>query len=175
MNSERSFDQFPVWIPLLSNLQSLLIYATGILILLRASFAIAAIYLVFILLLEYRLISSHCVNCFYWGKTCGFGKGKVSALFFKMGDSAKFCSRKMTWKDMIPDLLVSLIPFTFGIILLIISFDIIILGALILMAVLSTAGNSYIRGSLTCRNCRQRELGCPAEELFRASGKNQVT
>jgi hypothetical protein len=115
---------------------------------------------------EYRLIRYHCTRCYYWGKTCGFGKGRLSSWFFKKGDSLKFCSNEMSWKDMIPDLLISLIPFVTGIVLIVIKFDFIILIALILLVLLSTMGNGYIRGNLTCKYCVQKELGCPAEKLF---------
>ncbi len=85
---------------------------------------------------------------------------------FRQGDSAKFCVKKMTWKDMIPDLLVSFIPFTIGIILLIIRFDIKLLFAVIALIALSSYGSGFIRTKLTCKYCKQRELGCPAEQLF---------
>jgi len=77
----------------------------------------------------------------------------------------------MTWKDMIPELLIALIPLVMGIVMLIVNFKIIILAAVILLILLTTAGRGYIRGSLTCRFCKQRELGCPADKLF---SKKQV-
>jgi uncharacterized protein (DUF983 family) len=98
--------------------------------------------------------------------TCGFGKGRLSALFFKKGNSAKFCVNEMSWKDMIPDLLVSLVPFIIGIVLMIIKFDFTILFAASILIVLTTIGNGFIRSNLTCRYCKQRESGCPAEKLF---------
>ena len=67
---------------------------------------------------------------------------------------------------MIPDLLVSLIPFITGIGLLILNFNLLLLAALLLLSILTTSGNGFIRGKLTCKNCKQRELGCPAYELF---------
>ncbi|HEY5125189.1 MAG TPA: hypothetical protein VIK14_15780 [Ignavibacteria bacterium] len=133
---------------------------------LRLRWIAAVLYLVFILALEYRLISKHCVNCYYWGKTCGFGKGRLSSLFFKRNDPSKFYENKMSWKDMIPDLLVSLVPLIIGIVLMIIKFDFILLFAAIILIVLTTSGNGFIRGNLTCSYCKQRELGCPAEKLF---------
>ena len=72
----------------------------------------------------------------------------------------------MTWKDMIPDLLISLIPLLAGIVLLIVQFDIYLLATIVLLAFLTTSGNGFIRGKLTCKYCKQRELGCPAEKLF---------
>jgi hypothetical protein len=166
MKTDENFDRFPLWIILLSNIQSVLIYAAGFFILFHPTWWLAIVYLVFVLWLEYRIISKHCVNCYYWGKACGFGKGIVSGWFFKKGNPAHFCEKPMTWKDMIPDMLVSLIPILAGIVILILRFDWIILVAMLLIVVLTTIGNAYIRGSLTCKFCKQRELGCPAEELF---------
>jgi hypothetical protein len=135
-------------------------------IILSLSWIAAILYLLFILALEFRLIRKHCVNCYYWGKTCGFGKGRLSSLFFKKGDPSKFCEKSFTWKDMIPDLLISLIPLLIAIALMIIKFNLILLFATILIIALTTIGNGFIRGNLTCKYCKQREIGCPAEQLF---------
>jgi hypothetical protein len=166
METTRTHENFPVWIVILSNLFSFLIYFSGLFITFRLGWVAAAIYLVCILAFEYRLISRHCVNCYYWGKSCGFGKGRISSLFFKKGDPSKFCSKKMSWKDMIPDLLITLVPLIIGIILMIIRFDLILLFVSFLLVLLTTIGNGFIRGSLTCKYCKQKEIGCPADELF---------
>jgi hypothetical protein len=166
METSKTFDNFPIRTVILSNSVSFAIYMLGILIIFKTGWVFSIIYLGYILALELRLIRNHCTNCFYWGKTCGFGKGRISSLFFKKGDPVRFCSNEFSWKDMIPDLLVSLIPLITGIVLLIIRFDIILLAALILLTFLTTSGNGYIRGKMTCSYCKQRELGCPAHELF---------
>jgi hypothetical protein len=67
---------------------------------------------------------------------------------------------------MIPDLLVSLIPLLIAIGLMIIKFNLIILFATIVLVALTTIGNGFIRSNLTCKYCKQREIGCPAEQLF---------
>ena len=162
----QTYENYPLWIVILSNGLSLSIYGLGALILFRLGWSILILYLIYILALEYRLLSRHCVNCFYWGKTCGFGKGKLSSCFFKKSAGSKFWQKEMTWKELIPDVLVSLIPFITGIILLIITFDYLILGTLVLLFFLTTRGNEFIRRELTCKFCKQRELGCPADKLF---------
>ncbi|MBN1971176.1 MAG: hypothetical protein JW870_17550 [Candidatus Delongbacteria bacterium] len=171
METTKTYDNFPVWIVFLSNIFSVLIYISGLVITLRLGWIAAVLYLGFIFAFEYRLISRHCINCFYWGRTCGFGKGRLSAMFFKRGDMNRFCDKEMTWKDMVPDLLISLIPLIIGIVLLIIKFDFIILFAAITIVLLTTFGNGFIRGTLTCRYCKQRELGCPADALFNREKK----
>jgi len=166
MDKTASYENYPAWIVVLSNLVSLSIYSLGFLIIYRLGLVFAILYLVYIMIFELRLIGSHCTHCFYWGKICGFGKGKISSWFFKKGDISKFCDKEFTWKDMIPDLLITVIPVVIGIILLIIEFNLILLFALLLLIILTTIGNGFIRGSLTCKYCKQRELGCPADSLF---------
>ncbi len=143
-----------------------MIYGSGFLIIFQLNWIISILYSAYILIFEFRLIRYHCTNCFYWGKICGFGKGKISSWFFKKEEDSKFCSIQMTWKDMIPDLLISLIPLITGIVLLIIKFELILLLALILLIFLTTIGNGFIRGTLTCTFCKQKDIGCPADKLF---------
>ena len=157
---------FPFWIVILSNSVSVLIYLSGFIITLSLSWIAAILYLIFILVLECRLLSKHCVNCYYWGKTCGFGKGRLSSLFFKKGDPSKFCENSFAWKDMVPDLLVPLVPLLIAIVLMIIKFNLILLFSTIILITLTTIGNGFIRGNLTCKYCKQRETGCPAEQIF---------
>lgn len=166
MDTSKRYDDFPLWIVLLSNLNSLLLYGLGFAIILRIGPVFALLYLAYILVLEIRLLKNHCVDCYYWGRNCGFGQGKLSSAFFKKGDVANFCSKGKTFKDMIPDLLVSLVPILIGLVLLIIDFEVKILVVVILLVILTTAGNAYIRGTFACRYCKQRDLGCPAEKLF---------
>lgn len=160
------YENYPWWIVLVSNLLSLSTYIIGFYILFGLGLFFAILYFLYCLFMEIRLLKEGCVNCYYYGKTCGFGKGRLSALFFKQGDISKFTQRKMNWKDMIPDLMVSVFPLVGGIILLINDFSWIILVLMIVLVILSMTGNAFIRGSLTCSGCKQRELGCPAEKLF---------
>jgi hypothetical protein len=167
METVKRFETYPLRIVVLSNFVSLTIYSLGFLIIFKTDTIYALFYLLNVLILELNLIKNHCTSCFYWGKTCGFGKGRISALFFKKGDPAKFCNHSFKWKDMIPDLLVSLIPLVTGIVLLIADFNFLLLFAVLLLILLTTSGNGFIRGKLTCRYCKQSELGCPAQLLFK--------
>lgn len=166
MNSTTPYEKYPFRIVILSTILSLSIYSAGLFILFQSGIVFICIYLFYILLMEFRVIKFHCINCYYWGKTCGFGKGRISALLFKQGKAELFCKKEMQWKDMIPDLLISLAPFIAGIIILIREFQFSILAALLLLVFLTTSGNSYIRSKLTCKYCKQGEIGCPADKLF---------
>jgi hypothetical protein len=166
METSKKFEDYPTWTVILTNLFSLAIYALGIAIMIRVGVVFAILYLIYVLILEYRVMRYHCINCYYWGKKCGFGKGRLSAIFFKRGNISKFCIKDMSWKDMIPDLLVTLIPIVVGIVLVIINFSFVLLLAILLLIILTTIGNGYIRGTLTCKYCKQKVLGCPADKLF---------
>lgn len=166
MRKTIKYENFPVRTVFISNMVSLSIYGCGFFILFRFSMILSLLYLLFILIFEIRLIGKHCINCYYWGKTCGFGKGRLSSFLFKKGIADAFCKKTMKWKDMIPDLLISFIPFIAGIVLLADEFDYQILISLLILIALTTAGNGFVRGSLTCRCCKQKDLGCPADRLF---------
>ncbi|MDI6645287.1 MAG: hypothetical protein QME14_09540 [Methanobacteriaceae archaeon] len=124
------------------------------------------LYLIYCIVLEINLLKNGCIDCYYYGKICGFGKGKLSALFFKKGDNINFSKRKLSWKHMIPDMMVFILPIIAGIIQIIFQFSWNVLVMMLIIIVLSMAGNAIVRGFLTCKKCVQRQLGCPAEKLF---------
>lgn len=161
-----SYEKYPVRIVIQSSIHSLAIYALGFSILYPLGIVWALLFLTYIIAVEYRLLRAHCTNCFYWGKRCAFGRGKLSALFFKKGDANKFCAKQMTWADLIPDMLITLVPLIVGIIWMIIDFSFMRMTALVALMLLTTMGNGYVRGALACNHCKQRELGCPAQQLF---------
>lgn len=163
----RCYEYYPLWVVLLSNLVSIATYFIGGYILYQLGLIPLVIYLLYILFFEFRLMKGSCANCYYYGKCCSFGKGKLSAIFFRKGNGKRFIQKQITWKDLIPDFIISLIPVLVGIVLLIIHFNFLILLLIILLVILASAGNGFIRGSLACKYCRQREIGCPAEKLFK--------
>jgi hypothetical protein len=159
-------EKYPILIVIASNLVSLLIYGIGAYILYRFSLIWVIGYVFFILLLEFRLLSRHCVDCYYYGKTCAFGKGWLSSLFFPKGQPEQFYQKKITWKDIVPDFIVFIIPIFAGIMLLIQEFTLIILILIIALFLLGFLGNALVRGQMACKYCKQKEIGCPATQLF---------
>lgn len=165
------YENYPFWMIVLANALSISIYAVGIFILAQLGTIFAILYLFYIIFLEIHLYRTSCVNCYYYGKLCGFGKGKICTLLFSQGDSQKFGERKLSWRDMLPDLLIVLLPLISGIITLFMNFQWITLIALIVIVVLSFKGNEYVRSSFSCKHCKQQELGCPASLLFSQAKK----
>ena len=166
MGEQPCYDQYPVWMVLVSSLLSISIYLIGAVILSPIGLIWLILYLLFILLLELRLMRGHCVDCYYYGKTCGFAKGRLSCMVFPKGTPEHFSKMKITWKDIVPDFLVFIIPVLVGIALIIRTFSWILFLLIIALFILGFAGNAVVRGKIACRYCRQKEIGCPAQRLF---------
>jgi len=166
MQEPAGYEHYPIGYVICANLLSLSIYCIGAFLVYQLSPVWVIPYILFILLLEFRVISMHCVDCYYYKKTCAFGKGRLSGLLFSKGIPERFCQKKITIKDIIPDFLVFIIPVVIGIVLLLIEFRLPILILIIVLLALGFPGNAFVRGQLACRYCRQKEIGCPAAQLF---------
>jgi len=166
MQEPEGYEQYPARIVIASNLLSVFMYLIGAFLVYQFGLIWVILYLIFVILLEFRLLGSHCVDCYYYKKTCAFGKGRLSGMFFPKGIPERFSQKTITWKDIIPDFLVFIIPVLAGIILLLIEFRWTILLLIIILFILGFAGNACVRGQLACKYCKQKEIGCPAVQLF---------
>ena len=63
-------------------------------------------------------------------------------------------------------MLVLMIPLVGGIALLIQGFSWSMALVLAVLPALSFGGNYFVRSQIACKFCKQRELGCPAEQFF---------
>ncbi len=132
-----------------------------------------ALYILFCIGNEVHVMKTSCVDCYYFGKWCALGRGKLAPLFFKRGDPQRFNKKSISWKDLLPDMLVTVFPLVGGIVLLIKDFSWWIVLALILLLALTFQGNYLVRTRIACAFCRQRELGCPAEQFFNKERRNR--
>ena len=166
VQDSESYERFPPGKVVLCGLFTVAIYALGAYIL--AGFGIWApiVYLAYCLWIEVRIMKGSCVSCYYYGKLCGLGRGVLCALVFKQGQRREAAAKRASWLDVLPDFLVVLAPIVGGIVLLVRDFSWPRLAAVIALPVLYMAGNAVIRGAFACKHCKQREIGCPAQELF---------
>ena len=167
MEETKSYENFPIWIPLLANLVAVSIYAIGAYILAGFGIWLSILYLLYCLWIEIGVLRRSCVDCYYYGKVCGLGKGRLCSLLLKKGDPQKFGEKEISLSKMLPDFMVSVFPIVGGIILLVRDFAWLLGVMVAILVILSAAGNAVIRGSFACRYCKQREIGCPAEKVFR--------
>ncbi|MFH1825824.1 MAG: hypothetical protein ABH823_00845 [bacterium] len=167
METTKTYENYPFWFVFLSNSFTLPIYVLGAYILWDFGLIFVLLYFTYCLGLEIRLFKMSCVDCYYYGKRCFSGRGLVCSWVFKKGDPQRFICKKISFKHLIFDLLVPIIPILAGIFLSITSFNWWRLIVIVALLILAFPVTGYLRGSLACKFCKQRELGCPAEQLFR--------
>jgi hypothetical protein len=166
METPKTHENYPLWFALLSNLLTLPIYFLGAYVIFGFGLIYMLLYLLYCLALEIRLFKMSCVDCYYYGKLCFSGRGLLCSFFFKKGDPKRFSCKEISWKHLILDFLVPLIPIIAGIALSIINFNWLRVIVIVTLLILGFPVAGYVRGNLACKFCRQRELGCPAEQLF---------
>ena len=166
MTKNIAYEKYPVSIPLIAIILSLLTYLLGAYIISGFGIIFAIFYLIYCFGIELNIIVRSCKHCYYYGKLCGIGKGIVAPVFVKKGDAKKFTEMNVTFFQLLPDFLVGIIPIVASIILLYQNFSIKLLGLLIILILLFFVGTALIRGKLVCKHCKQREIGCPADKLL---------
>lgn len=168
------YESYPLWMVAVINILMLAVYVAGAYIMFKLSLITGVLYVIFILILEFQLYKNACTYCCYYGKMCAFGKGIIASLFFKKGDPKKFGEREISFKDMIPQLLVVLIPLAIGIALLVSrGFNLLILIAMIYPVFSWVCLNSVIYGKLACPHCKQGTICCQALKFFTKNEKKK--
>ena len=163
-----AYERYPLRTIVFANAVGVAIWAIGATVLSGFGLLWPLLYLAYCIWMDFRVLWYSCTDCYYYGRWCAFGKGQLRALLFKKGNPDHFACRDVSWKDLLPDFMVSLIPLAAGAVLLVRHFTwqlALLLGALL---ILSFFGNAFIRSKLACNHCRQREIGCPAASLFDA-------
>ncbi len=161
-----SFENFPWRMVLICNAVSLGIYAIGLFLMACLGIVWGLLYAAYCVWMEWRLLSGSCRSCYYFGKRCGFGRGQLCSWFFAKGAEQGLSAKRISWRNLVPDFMVSLIPLGAGVTVLTRSFSLVVLLFVILLAGLSSVGAGFVRGQLACKYCKQRVLACPAEQLF---------
>ena len=166
MVKNKTYENFPIGIPIFVLVFSYIMYFIGASIIAGFGLIFAFLYLFYCFGVEMLIILRSCKDCYYYGKICGLGKGWVAPWFCEQGNPEKFAKRNISFIDLIPDFLVVFIPLVAGIVLLILNFSFVTLALMIILVIFFFVGNALIRGSIVCKYCKQKEIGCPAQELF---------
>ena len=85
---------------------------------------------------------------------------------FKKGDPRRFCEKQVTWKNLLPQIMVTVFPLIGGAYLLWTSFEWLILGLMLVPVIIWFLGNPLVYGKLACPHCRQGRICCPANDFF---------
>ena len=100
-----------------------------------------------------------CTNCYYYGKQCALGWGKISALFFSQGSIEEFSTCAGIKAPPITYGLLALIPLVFCIMALIQEVTILKVAVLVLLLAVAVYSGAIGRKQ-ACTNCKMR-LICP--------------
>lgn len=157
---EQGLEEYPKAGTILGNLIMILWIALGTIACWFLYPLAAWIYLTFAIIMVFVVLRKLvCQNCYYYGKRCALGWGKLSALFFKKGSIGDFHK----------SIGIKLAPFTYGLLTLIplvliaISifgeFSILKISVLVLLLLISFYSGAVSRKK-TCADCKMR-LICP--------------
>ena len=157
---EQGLEKHPLKTVVLSNLAMIIWIALGTLSCWFLYPLAAWIYLALALIMVgFVLRKIVCTNCYYYGKWCSTGWGKLSALLFKEGEMEKFSKSIGVRIAPLVYGLMSLVPAILLIVSLVREFTvpkIIILACLLLITVYS----AFISRRKGCANCKMK-LVCP--------------
>ena len=131
------YDGFPWPVVVLCTTVGLSIYLIGAYLLFRLSSGSALVYAMFCVWIEWRILTASCRRCYYYGKRCAFGKGLVCSWLLTQLPSEEFARRQVSWRDVAPDFLVSLIPLGAGVVLLVRGFSWLVVSLMILIMLLN--------------------------------------
>jgi hypothetical protein len=160
------YDQFPWPLVLLCSTVNILIYLIGAYLIAPLGIILVVLYLLYCLWMEIRVAIMSCRDCYYYGKRCAFGRGKICALLIKKGSPERFKNKKVSWINLLPDFLVSLIPLATGVFYLVQSFSWLRLSFILVLVIIAFPVTGFVRSSISCKFCKQKEIGCPAIQLF---------
>lgn len=166
MKEPAAFEKYPVTTVITFWLVALLNFAIGIYLLSLINIIFSLLYVIYIVAIELSVYREGCVSCWYYGKRCSSGRGVIAPHFFKKDDSKKFCERQVTWKNMLPTMLVTVIPVAAGLYLLSMGFTYLLIGLTIIPILTWFIWNPLVYGKLACPHCRQGRICCPANAFF---------
>jgi len=160
------FENYPLWIVLLINLVSLSVYASGLYLFYLVWPVLAVLFFIYVLYLEFSIYQKSCTCCYYYGKICAFGRGKIAKIFFKKVSGKNFLEKQVSMKDLLPQFVATLAPLFAGIYLLVQNFNWLVLVLMLWPLIVMFSGNPVIYGQLACPHCKQARIRCPACEFF---------
>jgi hypothetical protein len=162
----KGYENYPIWIVLIYNFILVSIYAIGLYLTYLIHLYLFIAFIALIIYSEASVYMEGCRNCYYYGKTCGTGRGRIVKLIMKKGSPKKFCEKKVTGEDFLVHMLPSIVIVIGGIYLMIRDFSWLIL-LFTAWPVIVWFGNQWLYGELLCPNCKQCAICCPVAEFFK--------
>ena len=166
-------DGYPARILCLSLGHMGLSYALGALIMIRWQPWLGAAYFVLCVEALFMGLRYRCRFCWYFGRTCYSGLGRVAKFLFEPGAPEEFPLSRNVIPVLVPSFATLLLPLIVVLADTLLRFSLLKLALLLAYILLAVAAGFLLRKSLFCGYCKQAELGCPAYEgMQRRHGLN---
>ena len=102
-----------------------------------------------------------CTHCYYLGKYCNFGLGRLASYFFVKGDPREFRDPKKVGLTATFSFGTMLLPVFIGVLMLVKDMNLFTLALFFGYILAGIAPNFLVRGNF-CDKCMQGQLGCPS-------------
>ncbi|MHA2138638.1 MAG: hypothetical protein ACW98G_12225 [Candidatus Hodarchaeales archaeon] len=165
-SSVSKLESFPFKIVCLSASLTIISYLAGAFVLYFFHPMLSALYLILAATTLMVSMKLRCTHCYYLGRYCNFGLGKLAELIFSKGDPSEFRDPKKVGFTGFLSFGTMLIPVAIGLLLLVTEITLGNLGLLIGYFLIGIAPNFLVRGDF-CDKCMQGELGCPSYERMK--------
>jgi len=163
---ENGLEEHPKSIAVIGNLIMLLWISLGTVACWFFNPIVAGVYLAFAVVMVFIVLRKLvCTNCYYYGKWCPIGWGKLSALFFRKGSIEKFSTGIGVKLAPLTYGLLTLIPLVLIIISIIREFTVVKAAVLVLLILVSIYSGAVSRKN-SCMKCKMRLIcpGCAVKE-----------
>ncbi|UCG04574.1 MAG: hypothetical protein JSW11_11450 [Candidatus Heimdallarchaeota archaeon] len=161
VTKEQRLENYPIKIVCSSVTLTVISYLLGTLVLYVLHPFLGILYLLLAVSTIIVSMKLRCSYCYYLGKYCNFGLGKLAALFFKKGISREFQNPKKVISTAILSFGTMLLPVITGFGLILFSFSLINFSLLLVYILFGILPGFLVRGNF-CDKCIQGQLGCPA-------------
>lgn len=124
--------------------------------------AFAVAYLVACLITITLSARLRCCYCYYFGKRCYSGLGRLAGLLFQQREASGFAESNHVVPVAAFSFATLLAPLGAGVVFLFVDYSHLLLAALVTYTVVAVAPGFFLQKHLYCAHCKQAELGCPA-------------
>lgn len=143
---------------MLENLVALIIYILGTIILSRFSMIIGIGYFIYCLISVVIIWFLVCPFCYYYGKVCPCGYGKIAPFVVKKGDRKKF---QKQFKYLVLFSIFSFsLPVIGGLLMLLMHYTLLLLIEIAIFAIMAFVVIPMQSKKISCKHCKQKSE-CP--------------
>lgn len=170
VSKDKKLENYPIKIVCISATLTILSYLLGTVVLYVLHPFLGILFLLLAVSTIVVSMKLRCTHCYYLGKYCNFGLGKLAAILFKKGDPSEFRNPRKVIVTAILSFGTLLLPIIAGVVLIIIDLSIENIGLLLVYILFGILPNFFVRGNF-CEKCVQGQLGCPSyEQMIKRRG-----